>query len=340
MSDQPQSKSVSGVGLDIGTMNIVSARRGADKVKTKRVRDAFIDVEKSKAKHIKMGGQDLIEREDDILVVGDDALDVANLLGRECRRPLQSGLIAAGEFDAMDVLAVMIKQVLGPPQVEDEICYYSIPAAPVDDLSRDVVFHKGVFKRIVTECGYDAIPSNEALAIIFAEAAQDEFSGIGISFGAGMCNVALALRAIEGLTFSVARGGDWIDHGAAKSTGATAAAITAIKESGEFNLMEQGGDRKHEALTLYYRELIDYCLDHFAREFAKVAGKFQLPGPVPIIVSGGTSKANGFLEFFTQVFEKRRKRFPIEVSEVRHASEPLNAVARGLMVQANAEYAE
>jgi hypothetical protein len=89
---------------------------------------------------------------------------------------------------------------------------------------------------------------------------------------------------------------------------------------------------------VYYKNLIEYAIDAVAREFDKVRNKFDLPNAIPIIVSGGTSKAEGFLEFFKQVFEDRRKRFPIEISEIRAARDPLNAVAQGLLVQAVQEY--
>jgi hypothetical protein len=79
-------------------------------------------------------------------------------------------------------------------------------------------------------------------------------------------------------------------------------------------------------------------LDNVAKEFAKIRDRFDMPFPVPIVVSGGTSKAAGFLDFFKEVFESKRKRFPIEVSVIRAATEPLDAVARGLLVQAVQEY--
>ena len=59
-----------------------------------------------------------------------------------------------------------------------------------------------------------------------------------------------------------------------------------------------------------------------------------------MVVSGGTSLAGGFMEFFEKVFEKKRKRFPIEVSEIRHAKEPLNAVSYGMLVQAMQEHSD
>lgn len=328
---------VLGVGLDIGTMNIVSARRKGKEVLTRRMRDCFLEFEADAKKMLSLANTNFVEREDEIIVVGDQAMNMANVLGRQVRRPLQAGLVSAGEIDALEVLGIIIKSVLGDPQEEDEVCCFSIPAAPVDDLSRDVIYHQGVFERIVEECGYEAIASNEAMAIIYSEAAAENFSGLSISFGSGMCNIALAVNTIEGLTFSVARGGDWIDAGAAKAINQTAARMTAIKEAG-INLMNPQ-TREEEALSFYYKNLIEYCLKHVSKEFKKIEGQFSLNEPIPLIISGGTSLAGGFEEFFTQVFEKKRKRFPIPISEIRHASDPLNSVAKGLLVQAMQEYA-
>lgn len=328
-----------GAGLDIGTMNIVSARRQEDgSVETSRVRDAFLDLDSSAKKMLKLSGVNYLDQgEDGIIVVGDAALSMANVFGREARRPLSQGLISAGELDALDILGVMVKNVLGDPAAKGEACYFSVPAAPVD-ADRDVVYHKGVFDRIVTECGYTAYAGNEAMAIIYAETAKDGFSGLGISFGSGMCNLALAVTGVEGLCFSVARGGDWIDAGAAKATGSTQSRICALKEKG-IDLMDPKS-REEEALVLYYKSLIEYCVDQTAREFTKIKDRFALPKAIPIVVSGGTSLAGNFVEFFTEVFEKKRKRFPIEISEIRHASDPLNAVARGLLIQAMQEHDE
>jgi hypothetical protein len=328
-----------GRGLDIGTMNIVSARRtGEDEVETSRVRDAFLDLDAGAKKMLKLSGVNFIDRgEEGIIVVGDAALEMANVFGREARRPLSQGLISAGELDALEILGVMVKNLLGEPQAEKETCYFSVPAAPVD-ADRDVVYHRGVFERIVTECGYTAISANEAMSIIYAECAKEMFSGLGISFGSGMCNIALAINGIEGLSFSVAQGGDWIDEGAARAVGATSSRMCALKEQG-FDLNEPKG-REQEALALYYKSLIEYCIDQTAGEFDRIKGRFSLPRAIPIVVSGGTALAGGFLAFFQKTFEARRKKFPIEVSEVRLASDPLNAVARGLLIQAIQDHEE
>lgn len=324
-----------GVGCDVGTGNIVSARKTSTGVETRRVRDAFLELPLDAKKMLKLANVSYVERADELLILGDAAMDTANIFGREARRPLSAGLVSSSDIDAMEILALLIKNVLGEPQKPGEHCYFSVPAAPVDRPGQDVIYHRGVLEKIVRECGYTPTAGNEAMAIIYAETAKENFSGIGLSFGAGMTNVALAMNTIEGLSFSVGRGGDWIDNGAAKSIGSTSSRICAIKEKG-VDLNAPAG-RDQEAITFYYRNLIEYAIDQIALQFMAIQGKFSLPRPVPIIVSGGTSKAGGFLDLFKSVFEKKRKKFPIEVSEVRAATDPLNAVANGLLIQAMQE---
>ena len=322
------------VGLDIGTMNIVAARKNDGKVETKRVRDAFLDVPKSAKKMLKLSEVPYVEREDELLLVGDTALEMANMFGSEVRRPLQDGLISPDEIDSVEVLAFLLKSVLGDP-AEKEHCYFSIPAAPVDQPQRDVVYHRGIFHNAVKQLGYIPHASNEAMAVIFAECAKSQFTGLGFSFGSGMTNVALAFKTMEVMTFSVARGGDYIDQGAAKSLGVTASKMCAVKESG-LDLMNPK-DREQQALAFYYQELIQYALEYVAKEFVKVKDNFVSNHPIPIVISGGTSLAKGFLPFFVEVFESHKRKIPFEISEIRLASDQLNAVAKGMLVQASLE---
>lgn len=679
-----QTEVTPGVGADIGTMNVVAARKTASGIETRRVRDAFLELPLDSKKMLKLANVSYVERADELLILGDAAMDTANIFGREARRPLSAGLVSSSDVDAMEILGLLIKNVLGEPKVPNEHCYFSVPAAPVDKPGQDVIYHRGVLEKIVRECGYTPTAGNEAMAIVYAETAKEGFSGIGISFGSGMTNClsgdtkvplldgtektmeelangaagetfwvysstpegqivpglahhprqtgvqpvlrvhlddgthfdctrdhrvmlrdgcfleagdlapgtslmplyrseskfkhnsyrsvwdhankrripehrliaeallgrpleigpdrevvhhrnfkgldnrpenlqimrvsehralhdglsegnrartkgktyeeiygaergaeirmkhknsinrpgtkakiktgaligasrsaaisrgkprsgsfkewstssegarvlstngslggivtgaanrgktweelygperaaamkalmskrckgvprgtrapvglrcennhkvvriedlgvsvpvydltvdehhnfalscgvfvhncALAVNTIEGLSFSVGRGGDWIDQGAAKALGSTASRMCAIKEKG-ITLGAPVG-REQEALEFYFRNLIEYAIDQIALQFASVQGRFTLPKPVPIVVSGGTSKAGGFLELFKSVFDRKRKRFPIEVSEIRAATDPLNAVANGLLIQAMQE---
>lgn len=336
MTDKAKEKETPGVGLDLGTMNIVSARRTKDGVIANRIRDAFLVMPRENRNMLKLGGVNFMEKGDDLLIVGDAAYDFANMFGSEVRRPLQSGLVSAGEIDALEVLAVLVKHVLGDPKIDNEVCYFSVPASPVDDPNRDVVYHQGVLQRIVEECGYRAVPANEAQAIVYSECSKEGFSGLAMSFGSGMQNVALVLNTAVGLSFSTTKSGDWIDAGAAKSVGSTQARMCAIKEKGIDLLAPR--TRDEEALTVYYKNAIEHGLEHVVREFDKIRNKFMLAKAIPLVVSGGTSKATNFLPFFQKVFEARKSRFPFEISEIRSAKDPLDAVARGLLIQAVQEH--
>lgn len=330
-----------GVGLDIGTMNIVSARQEAGETVIRPIRDAFLDLEMDAKRSLKLSKVDYIEDEANgkLIVVGEEALNMANLFGREARRPLSQGVISAGELDAQMILGHLIKTVTGTPSVEDEPVYYSIPAEPIDKPGQDIVYHTEIFRAILDEHGFIGHPTNEAMAIIFSQCSKENFSGLSVSYGSGMCNIALAYQANSGMEFSLARGGDWIDQHAANAVGKTASQMCSIKEKGVD--LSKPGTREQQAIALYIRNMISYSLKCIAQEFKKVQNTIDLPTAVPFVVSGGTSKAGGFMDLFQDEFEKvKKKGFPIEISDVRHASDPLTAVAEGLLVLAMEDYEE
>jgi len=330
-----------GVGIDIGTMNIVSARQEDGSVKTRRIRDAFLDLEPEAKKALRMSKVDYYEPDwtDQLIVVGDSALTMANLFKREVRRPLAKGLISSGELDAQRVLSWIIQKVLGVPVVDKEHCYYSIPADPIDMADQDVVYHTEVFRKIIEEHGYVAHPMNEAMAIIYSQCADTNFSGISISYGSGMCNVALAYQTMMGMSFSLSRGGDWIDTHAAKALGSTASRICSIKERGGFDLSNPSKDsREVEAIALYIRSLIRYSLEKIAQRFKMERDTIELPESIPFVISGGTTQADGFMKVFEEEFDAVKKGFPIPISEIRRAKDPMTSVAEGLLVLAMQEH--
>jgi hypothetical protein len=269
-------------------------------------------------------------------VIGDEAIDTANLFNREARRPLSSGLISAGELEAQWILSLILGKVLGKPIKENEICYYSVPAASVDVQNSDVTYHRLIFKKILEELGYGPVDANEALAIVTAECAKENFSGLAISYGAGTTNICLCYNAMSALEISYARGGDWCDHGAAKAIGTTAAKICKIKES-DIDITNPK-NREEEAVSLYLQTLIDYTIDNIVKHFHKAKSEILIPKPIPIIISGGTSKAGGFVQKFKERFDSLyRDKFPIQISEIRQAQDPMTAVAVGLLMLAQME---
>jgi hypothetical protein len=189
--------------------------------------------------------------------------------------------------------------------------------------------------KILEELGYHPIASNEAQAIVLSECQKEQFSGLGISYGAGMTNVSLCYSAMSALDFSLGRGGDWVDSHAARAVNKTAAKITAVKEAG-INIFEPT-DRDSEAISLYLKTLIDYTIENIINHFHNAKNELMVPKPIPIVVGGGTSLAGGFMDLFRFRFEAHKSRFPVQISEIRHAEDPLYSVATGLLLAAQME---
>jgi hypothetical protein len=286
---------------------------------------------------LKMSSVDFIEAGEKVYVIGDSAVTMANIFKKEARRPLSRGVIAPGELEAEKILLVLIENILGKAINPGEICFYSVPAAPVDH-NIDIVYHQAMFSKLIGSLGYKPVALNEAAAISYSNAAKEQFSSLAISMGAGMINVCLMFKTMIGMAFSIQNSGDWLDESVAKATGSTASRIQTIKEKG-VNLMDpNGGDpktlREREALVIYYKSLILRALDTIKNEFNKHQGSIELPNSVPIILSGGTSLAKGFKDLFEAGFNTVKDKFPIPISEIRMATDPLNAVAQGLLVAA------
>ena len=326
-------------GCDIGTCNLVSALQDNNRqIQYKTIRDVFLDMDIEAKPMLKNSLIDFIESDDKLYLIGNNALTMANLFKREARQPLSKGVLSPGEIEAERILMVLIENILGKAVKPGETCFYSVPASPIDR-EMDVVYHTAMFSKFIGNLGYTPKSLNESAAIVYSNAAPEQFSALALSFGSGMVNICLMFKGMIAMTFSLSRSGDYIDNAVAIATGTTSSKIMSIKEKGINLLDPSDGDpktfREREAIIIYYKSLVLYALENIKNEFLKRQGTMmELPNSIPLIISGGTSKAKNFKEFFTSAFENVKKTFPVPLSEIRMATDPLNAVAQGLLVAA------
>ena len=137
------------------------------------------------------------------------------------------------------------------------------------------------------------------------------------------------------ITFSVSRGGDWIDQNVSASVGVVESRVTNVKER-DLDLTNPSIGKKkekrvREALVFYYEDLIEYILKYFIEQFNENADGLSIDEEIPIIVSGGTSKPKNFVELFRQVLDEESE-FPYDSSEIRQAEVPLIAVSKGCLI--------
>jgi len=325
------------IGLDVGTMHLACSRSDSEDVKI--TRNVFLKVDKEDVSISQLSNISYVENEDnEMFIIGSDAFEFANIFGTSVLRPMEKGLISPKEMAAIDVITLMLKDLIGETKDKEVYCSYSIPAQALDQ-DRSVTYHENVFARILNSLGVNHTAVNEAMAIIYSECAKEKFSGIGISFGAGMANVAISYKGVEALTFSTAKAGDWIDRMVAADLDMVPNRVTNLKEkymklSGESTVKNKKTKRVLEALFYYHKALIDYTVKMIIKEFDDKVD-IEIDDEIPIVISGGTSLPEGFVELFKNVISLHE--LPFDVSEIRCAKNPLTAVANGLLIRTMAD---
>jgi uncharacterized coiled-coil DUF342 family protein len=326
-----------GKGLDIGTVNLVSAEQNNDsETELRTQRNVFIDVEVTpytKAMLTKLDVGYVVQNKR-MYILGEPAFKLSNVLNRRTRRPMADGLISPKEQDALPIMKLLIGSILGEPRITSEVCFYSVPGEPVDsDLS--VAYHRDLFDAVLKALGYKPSHILEGHAVTFAELGDEDFTGIGVSCGGGMFNVCVAYKSMPALSFSTARSGDWVDRNVAQALGLRPEKAAMLKEKG-VDLMAPK-NREEDAIAIYYRNLIQYNITNIAERFRSAENMPSFKEPISIVFSGGTAMAGNFIELVKDVFKKIE--FPIPVKDVRLAKDPLNATAKGALVAAQLEMA-
>ena len=338
MEDTPVKSAHRAVGIDIGTGFISCAEMEGDNVQFRKVRDAFFKLNPSQflegsatqfgENMLKTSGAHYVKVDDILYVLGDSAFQFASLFHQECLRPMSKGVLNPKEPVSNLMVGELVKAVAGPPQTENDILYYCVPAAPID-ADFDVEYHKQILGDVFKQLGYKNINvMTEGLAVVYSELADTAYTGIGMSFGAGMCNIVYSFMGIPVFSFSLSRGGDWIDEHAAMHTDETNNVVTSVKEKGGFSITEPSNGIQ-KAISIYYDSLLTYLVEQFKILYEKTPRK-ELPNvlnPMPIVIAGGTSLAQGFVE---RLRELTSEDFPVPISEIKHAEEPLFAVSNGL----------
>ena len=328
-------------GLDCGTSFYIAATEDT----VKKQRNAFLTVD-GEVKQVKLMLKrqriPFVEKAGKVHIVGQHAFNYAQIFSTsELKRPMKSGLLNPNEKDALPVLNAIIGELLGEAK-DGETCVYCIPSKPID-VQREVSYHEDVLRTIIEQYGYSVKKIEEAVAIGYEGLVDTQLTGVAISMGAGMCNIAVMYQGMTALSFSVSRGGDWIDENVSVDTGVSRAKVTSIKENSNTldlssanyqNIYEEDTDEANVLIAIrsYYGALVNYLLTNLKVQFEGVENVPNFPEAVPIVIGGGTSLVKGFLDVFNEQFDQND--FPIPISEIIHIEDAHTAVARGCLSEA------
>ncbi len=91
-------------------------------------------------------------------------------------------------------------------------------------------------------------------------------------------------------------------------------------------------DKVQQAIGVYYDDMIHNLVSGM-KEALKSARKMpKMNRPLPLVLSGGTTLPSGFRDRFEKILAEED--FPLAVSEIRMAADPLHTSARGALVAA------
>lgn len=323
-------------GLDIGTSRIVAVRQGEGGEQSASQLNAFVTIPWTKLTENSLKREAVPHVVDDgqIIVYGNESAKLADLLSREIRRPMTRGMLNAGEPESLIQIKEIIASVLGKDLDKSTRICFSVPAPPLGG-EDGLTYHEATIEQVLNQLGYENVSSiNEGVAVIYSELEDSNYTGFGVSCGGGLCNVALTYMSVPVLSFSLAKGGDFIDQSAANVTGELVNRVRLVKEEG-FHFNGHFSDKVQQALTIYYDDMITSIVQGLKDAFSGARSVPKFGRSVPLVLSGGGVLPEGFRERFEKALKAAS--LPVPVSEVRVAKSPLEATARGAMIAALTE---
>jgi hypothetical protein len=220
-----------------------------------------------------------------------------------------------------------------PPAHQGQTIWFSVPGDPVDQPGA-VMFNESIFKHYLKGRGYTPRPINEAMAVVMAELTDQHATGIGISLGAGMCNICCSYLSIPAVTYSIQKGGDDIDRTVGRSVGESATKIKGIKEQALDLAVAPVSNIEH-GLHAAYDDLFTTLAESLAEVLSGSDTVPRLKQAVPLVLSGGTILPPGSRQRFEAILAEVD--LPIRIAKVMQARDPLLATAMGAFRMAVAE---
>ena len=338
-SASPKSESQSAhpgaVGLDIGTSRIVVADSMSGQESRSQL-NAFVSVPSSEmAENVLQQRGMVYERNcKNLYVYGNDSDFFASFLDTDARRPMHSGLLNPNEEMSHHMIQRIIELLVPRARKGDALCF-SVPGKG-DGVAGGLVYHEAVLKGFLQTLGYRARSVNEGQAVVFSELQDENFTGIGVSFGGGMCNVSVSFMSMPMITFSVPKSGDYIDRSVAEVLGERNTTRVRLFKEENLDLSHLPQDEMTRALHIFYEDVLQTLIDRLRAEFRQSSQLPKLDRPMPVVLAGGTAMPAGFKQKFEAMLRAGGE-FPIEISEVLMAKDPLSATAQGCLIAAMSE---
>ena len=313
------------IGLDLGTTQFRSLRLADDELIARQCRTVYVAMsdtaghrrllEQSGAKFASCGG--------DLVLFGDLALEWADILNLTAVPLLPGGRVPQSNPVARQILTLMIDAVLPSAERPGDVCCLTIPGGHdihQDDLPYDV----RLFQQLVALRGYQPKLISPGQAVVLAELSLASFSGIGISFGAGNCQIGVIHcgRELASCSFNECLS----EHSEDRIE------PTLLSTGQEPN----PADRKlrtarDQVLARELTETLTAARDELDRQgIAR-----WLVQPTHVICTGHPTTEPGFAQLLAEIWNSLE--WPMKVGQLRVTTDAVYSIARGCLIQSRLE---
>lgn len=333
------------IGFDCGTYHLVCCKRGGDGgFAYKKEVNAFLQLPLENRfvfNMMKNAGVPLIEQPEANVgyALGEAAVNMAYTMTQiELKRPMKDGCLNPREQHAQQIMNVMCHSLIGEIDEDGSILYYSVPANAINH-ETDADYHgkvlEAMFRSYRSEKGHrvDPHPINEALALVYAELQNKAWTGVGISFGAGMVNLCYAMYGAPIFQFSLVNSGDWIDKMASKAIGEDTTTYVNREKMHADLTKENPETLVQRAIKTQYEIMIQHTVAGIKKGVEEAGNKARSEQPIDIVIAGGTSMPKGFDDLFRKILDQS-KITNLKIGEVIRPADPLFSVARGCLIAA------
>lgn len=285
---------------------------------------------------------------DSLLLPGNSAAEFSGSLPLELHEILPAAAMPEGAVPRQ-VLALLVDSLLPAARPADSrdlepVCCYSLSRGASRLKTAETVSHLGQLARLR---GYRPLFLPAAMALVLAEMAKEQFTGIAIVAGASACEIAVAHCGREIAGAALCRGGSSIDDQLARETGAVLLDPAGIKrpdregqrrwKEGLAQSLLRPFTANERLLAQLNRELIADLATTLRDQLAAVPAITQLPQPLHVTCGGGAASAPGFVELLRQ--ELDRTALPVAIGTVRAANHSPLTMARGCLIHAELDAA-
>ncbi|MCA9068749.1 MAG: hypothetical protein KDA84_07490, partial [Planctomycetaceae bacterium] len=263
-----------------------------------------------------------------IVLVGAAAEEVSKRCAVKTEHLLARNPLRKDQQTIAEPLNELIASLVPSASVPGDVCSLGLLA---DEL------HADWLRAVVVSRGYQVVDCSAGLAVILAELVRENFTGIGIVFGASRCEAVLAREGVEIARYELPRGGEAIDQSIAISEDRywwsmsgfrelETESITQWKEALGTSVLEPSNPRSERLLNGYHQLVIELCTaceTHFPQS--------ELPDQLAVVACGGATRIPGFADLLNQHLSDSS--LPIAQEKTRIESGEYT-VSRGLLIHA------